>query len=125
MSIAGALDPGHAPEVETALRKGEELFGRVVEAAPNAMVMIGSTGLIEMVNLQAESLFGYKRAEMLGQPIEMLVPERFRGHHPDLRIDYFSSPEARPMGAGRDLYGLKKDGREFPSTLHRRKGVRF
>jgi PAS domain S-box-containing protein len=85
----------------------------VVEAAPNAMVMIGPTGQIEMVNTQAENLFGYLRAEMLGQSIELLVPERFRGHHPSLRTSFFKDPHSRPMGAGRDLYGLRKDGSEF------------
>ena len=83
-------------------------FRQVVESAPNAMVMINSAGMIEMVNAQAERLFGYERAEMLGQPIEMLVPERFRENHPALRSSFFTDPASRPMGAGRDLYGLKK-----------------
>jgi PAS domain S-box-containing protein len=91
----------------------EERFRQVVESAPNAMVMIGPQGRIEMVNAQAERVFGYERSEMLGQPIEMLVPERFRQHHPGLRTNFFADPHSRPMGAGRDLYGLKKDGSEF------------
>jgi PAS domain S-box-containing protein len=95
----------------------EERFRRVVEAAPNAMVMVGAGGRIEMVNAEAEKLFGYARAEMLGQPVEMLVPERFRGHHPGLRGSFFADPKARPMGAGRDLFGLKKDGSEFPVEI--------
>jgi PAS domain S-box-containing protein len=95
----------------------EERFRRVVEAAPNAMVMIGPTGRIEMVNAQAERVFGYERAEMLGQSIEFLVPERFRGHHPGLRTAFFADPHSRPMGAGRDLYGLAKDGSEFPVEI--------
>ncbi|HWE98923.1 MAG TPA: PAS domain S-box protein [Caulobacteraceae bacterium] len=104
-------------EVELALRKSEERFRQVVEAAPNAMVMIGSGGLIEMVNLQAEWLFGYERAEMLGMPIEALVPLRFRRGHPQLRTAFFTQPKSRPMGAGRDLFGLKKDGSEFPIEI--------
>jgi PAS domain S-box-containing protein len=99
--------------IEQALRKSEERFRQVVESAPNAIVMIGATGLIVMVNGQTERLFGYDRAELVGKPIETLVPERFRRHHPALRSAFFSDPKSRPMGAGRDLYGLRKDGSEF------------
>src|SRR6266700_3916170 len=70
-----------------------------------------------MVNAHAERVFGYKRVEMLGQAVEMLVPERFRRHHPALRGAFFANPQSRPMGAGRDLYGLKKDGSEFPVEI--------
>ena len=73
--------------------------------------------MIEMVNAQAERVFGFARDEMLGQSIEMLVPERFRGNHPNLRGAFFHDPKSRPMGAGRDLYGLKKDGSEFPVEI--------
>jgi len=103
--------------VERALRQSEERFRRVVEAAPNAMVMINAAGRIEMVNAQAERVFGYARAEMLGQPVELLVPARARGHHPALRDFFFGSPQTRPMGAGRDLFGLRKDGSEFPVEI--------
>jgi PAS domain S-box-containing protein len=103
--------------VETALLKSEERFRRVVESAPNAMVMIGPTGMIEMVNAQAERLFGYTREEMLGRPVEMLIPERFRSNHPGLRNAFFRDPRSRPMGAGRDLYGLRKDGSEVPVEI--------
>jgi PAS domain S-box-containing protein len=95
----------------------EERFRQVVESAPNAMVMINQGGTIEMVNAQAERVFGYNRAEILGQPIEILVPERYRPKHPQLRGSFFNSPISRPMGAGRDLYGLKKDGAEFPIEI--------
>ena len=104
-------------DIEQALRKSEERFRQVVESAPNAMVMIGPTGLIEMINAQTERLFGYDRSELLGKPIETLVPERFRRNHPALRTAFFAAPNARPMGAGRDLYGLKKDGSEFPVEI--------
>src|SRR5687768_16061113 len=104
-------------QIAAALRKSEERFRQVVESAPNAMVMINQRGLIEMVNTQAEGLCGFTREEMLGQSIEILVPQRFRGNHPHLRNSFFRRPESRPMGAGRDLYGLKKDGSEFPIEI--------
>jgi PAS domain S-box-containing protein len=103
--------------VDSALAKSEARFQRVVEAAPSAMVMIGGSGRIEMVNAQAERLFGYPRTEMLGQPIEMLVPERYRAEHPARRGAYLDEPQARAMGAGRDLNGLRKDGSEFPAEI--------
>ena len=100
-----------------ALKKSEARFHMVVEAAPNAMVMIRDNGSIEMVNAQAELVFGYSRSELLGQPVELLVPERFRTHHPTMRGAFFGDPRSRPMGAGRDLYGLRKDGSEFPVEI--------
>jgi PAS domain S-box-containing protein len=101
----------------TSRKRLEERFRQVVESAPNAMVMINGTGVIEMVNTQAERVFGYDRKEMLGKPVEMLLPIRYRPNHPQLRGSFFSSPVSRPMGAGRDLYGLKKDGTEFPIEI--------
>jgi PAS domain S-box-containing protein len=101
----------------SARKQLEDRFRQVVESAPNAMVMIGPLGKIVMVNNQAEKVFGFDRSEMVNQSIEMLVPERFRGHHPDLRDNFFGKPEARPMGVGRDLYGLRKDGSEFPIEI--------
>ena len=95
----------------------ERRFRLVVEAAPSAMVMVNQTGAIVMVNARAEQVFGYLRDELLGQPVEMLVPERFRGHHPGLRQAFCVDPRLRPMGAGRDLYGLKKDRSEFPIEI--------
>ena len=112
-----AADPVQIPDPERALQKSEARFRQVVESAPNAMVMVRSTGEIEMVNAQAEFVFGYPRHELLGQPVEMLVPQRYRHHHPTLRGAFFSTPESRPMGAGRDLFGLRKDGSEFPIEI--------
>jgi two-component system, LuxR family, sensor kinase FixL len=103
--------------VEQARREGEERFRRVVDSAPNAMVMVSAAGQIEMVNTQAERVFGYSRTELLGQAVEMLVPERFRPRHPTLRDAFYANPRARPMGAGRDLYALRKDGSEFPVEI--------
>ena len=81
--------------------EGEEKFRALFESAPDAMVMLGEDGKIALVSAQTEKLFGYPRSELLGQPIEVLVPPRFREHHPALRREYFSAPRPRPMGAGR------------------------
>jgi PAS domain S-box-containing protein len=91
----------------------EGLFRQIVEAAPNAMVMINRDGRIEMVNAQVEKAFGYQRNEMLGRSIEMLLAERFRGDHPGLHAAFFTSPRPGPMGVGRDLFARRKDGSEF------------
>ncbi|MBI3601712.1 MAG: PAS domain S-box protein [Candidatus Omnitrophica bacterium] len=95
----------------------EERFRLVVEAAPNAMIMVNKEGKITLVNRQAESLFGYTREEFLNQTIELLVPERFRAKHPGYRDGFFHDPKTRPMGAGRDLFGLKKNGTEIPIEI--------
>ncbi|WP_375542077.1 PAS domain S-box protein [Paraburkholderia sp. CNPSo 3274] len=101
----------------TERRRLEERFRQVVEAAPNAMVMVDQDGRIVLVNAQTEKLFGYPRNELIGQSIEALVPERFRGRHPEYRVSFFNNLTSRPMGAGRDLYGLRKDGSEFPVEI--------
>src|ERR1700685_1165310 len=98
----------------SASNSDEERFRAVVEGAPNAMIMVDERGLIALVNSQAETLFGYTRAELLGRSMEMLVPTRFRGQHSGLRGGYLKNPEARAMGAGRELFGLRKDGSEAP-----------
>ncbi|MGV3582484.1 MAG: sensor histidine kinase [Methylophilus sp.] len=98
----------------SARKRMEERFRQVVEAAPNAMVMVNKAGKIEMVNAQTEIIFGYGREELLGQSIDILLPERFRHQHPHHRASFFSDLSPRVMGAGRDLYGRHKDGSEFP-----------
>src|SRR5579863_9374680 len=103
--------------IEQALRKSEERFRQIVESVPNAIVVVSQTGYIEMVNATAERVFGYERTELLGQPVEILVPERFRRGHPDMRQSFFARPRARPMGAGRELFGLRKNGSEFPIEI--------
>jgi PAS domain S-box-containing protein len=109
-----------AAELETEIaerKRAEDRFRLVVEAAPNAMIMIGMDGRIALINSQTEKLFGYQRAELQGQPIEILVPERFRHAHSGHRVTFFSAPSTRPMGAGRDLFGLRKDGSEMPIEI--------
>jgi PAS domain S-box-containing protein len=95
----------------------EERFQLVVESAPNALLMVNREGRISLVNSQAEHLFGYPREELLGATIESLVPERFRRSHGNHRADFFTAPEVRNMGAGRDLFCLRKDGSEVPVEI--------
>ena len=95
----------------------EERLRRLLDSAPDAMVIAGNDGRIVLVNTQTEKLFGYKREELLGQPVEVLVPERFWNHHRAHRGNYMVNPQARAMGAGSELYGLKKDGTEFPVEI--------
>jgi PAS domain S-box-containing protein len=103
--------------IRRALEKSEERFRRAVEFSPTAMVMVDAEGTIEMVNAQTERMFGYDRSNLLGRPVEMLVPERSRRTYPSLRQSFFRNPRSRPMGAGRELYGLRKDGSEFPVEI--------
>ncbi len=101
------------PEIEAARRRGEQLARDVVESAPNAIVIIDGEGNIELVNRTAEQVFGYPRSELIGAPVDMLVPERFRKDHAALRRSFLADPQSRPMGAGRDLYAQRRDGSEF------------
>ncbi|MEW9897779.1 CHASE domain-containing protein [Chitinivorax sp. PXF-14] len=98
-------------------KRSEARFRLVVEAAPNAVVVTDSRGVIELVNSQTEVWFGYSRQELLGQSVEILIPERFRKAHPAYRSAFVGTPQVRPMGAGRDLYGRRKNGSEFPIEI--------
>jgi PAS domain S-box-containing protein len=103
-------------EVDAEQSAGNQ-FRDLLEAAPDAMVIVGEDGRIALVNGQAERLFGYTRDELYAQPVELLVPERFRPGHPAHRASYVHDARPRPMGAGTDLAGRRKDGSEFPAEI--------
>ena len=101
----------------TEQERSESLFAGLLESAPDAMILTTGQGRIELVNRQAEVLFGYSREELAGREVEMLIPGRFRDRHPRHRAAYAAEPRVRPMGAGLDLWGLRKDGTEFPVEI--------
>jgi PAS domain S-box-containing protein len=101
----------------TERRRSEETLRLAIEGSPVAKLMTDEGGRIALVNAAAERLFGYDRQELLGKPIEMLVPKHIRERHPSHRADFYASPQMRPMGAGRDLTGQRKDGREVPIEI--------
>jgi PAS domain S-box-containing protein len=102
---------------EDALRRSEAQLRAIFEHSPDAIIGTDARGKIVEVNEQVEKFFGYGRGELIGKPIEMLMPERFRGKHPTYRSDYQHTPRTRPMGIGLELFGLRKDGAEFPVDI--------
>jgi PAS domain S-box-containing protein len=101
----------------TERKQAEEKFRLAVEASPIGIILVNDKGRIVLVNAQTEKLFGYAREEIINQPVEILVPERFRGVHPGHRARFLAAPEARAMGAGRELFGRRKDDSEFPVEI--------
>jgi PAS domain S-box-containing protein len=112
-----AADITERVRVEEALRESEEKFRTLLESAPEGIMIVDGDGHIVLVNVKAEEMFGYKQAELLGQPLEILLPDRFRNAHVRHRADYLSNPQSRPMGLGPDLVGQRKDGTEFPADI--------
>lgn len=95
----------------------ESLDSRLFESVPDALLVIGRGGIVLRVNRLAEVMFGYPASAMVGQPVEMLIPPRFTGHHAARRDAYIAAPRPRPMGAGLELYALRRDGSEFPVDI--------
>ncbi len=102
---------------EAQLKRSEMRFRMTFEAAPNGMIMVDDEGKIILANSQIEKMFGYEKEELVGRSIDMMVPQRFRARHPEYRRDFFQDPQTRAMGAGRDLFGRRKDGSEFPVEI--------
>ena len=115
--LASIIDITERKRTEQALRASEERFRLLVEDAPNAMIMVDQAGRIVLLNVEAERLFGYERLELVGKPIETLIPERFGAEHSRLRSGLLNAPRVRPTGTGGDLYGLRRDGAEVPIEI--------
>jgi PAS domain S-box-containing protein len=117
LATAFIRDTTERRAAEEIRRRGEERFGALLESAPDAVVIADADGRIVLVNHQTEELFGYDRDELLGRPVETLLPERFHERHVAHRAGYVAHPETRPMGAGLELAGRRKDGTEFPVDI--------
>src|SRR5581483_9294817 len=97
--------------------RAETPLSGLVEAVPDAIVGVNASGIIVLINSRAEHLFGYDDGELLGRRVEILIPPSRRVLHPEHRARYFADPRPRPMGAGMELAGLRKDGSEFPAEV--------
>jgi diguanylate cyclase (GGDEF)-like protein/PAS domain S-box-containing protein len=104
-------------ERTAALQDSEKRFRDLLESAPDAMIIVRQDGTMDLINSQAEKLFGYERRELIGKPIEHLIPQRLRDSHMGHRDRFFKQPHTRPMGVGLELHGLRKDGSEFPIEI--------
>jgi two-component system CheB/CheR fusion protein len=112
-----ARDISAHKRAEEALKQSEERFRALVESSPNALLLTAADGTITLLNRQAETMFGYERRELAGKLVEILVPKRFRNQHASHRAEFAAAPKQRPMGAGRDLFAVRKDGSEFPVEI--------
>ncbi len=126
--VGTGLDVTEQSRMEEALRESMDLLGGLFESSPDGSVLVSEEGRILRLNQEMEKLFGYSREELLGQPLESLLPERYRAGHRGHREAYIRNARTRPMGVGLELYGLRKDGREFPvdillSPLRTRRGM--
>src|SRR5688572_10669625 len=99
------------------LKQSDVVFLKLLDAAPDALVVVDAWGRIVLVNIQTERLFGYSRDDLVGQNVEILVPERFRSSHVGQRDGFFGGPKVRPMGSGLDLFGRRRDGTTFPLEI--------
>jgi PAS domain S-box-containing protein len=112
-----AFDISELKRAEEALAKSEQMLQGLFDFAPDTVVVVDHDGLIVRVNAQVENMFGYRPGELAGHSIETLMPEKFRTAHVDRRRDYVKEPHTRPMGAGLELFGKRKDGSEFPVDI--------
>jgi len=117
MVLASIIDISERIRINEEKKKVAEQFRLVVEQAPNAIILVNSSGEISLVNKQTEKLFGFSRNELIGKEIELLLPNRFKLNHAKLREIYLSNPQSRQMGVGRELFAIKKDGSEFPVEI--------
>ncbi len=117
VSVLIARNAVHRREAEQHWRDSEKRFRSLLESAPDSVIITDTEGQIVLVNAQSEKLFGYQRESLVGQPVEMLLPDRFREQHVGHRRGYVSGAKARPMGLGLELFGLRSDGAEFPVAI--------
>ena len=116
-SVVSFTDITQRKQAEQRLRETEQFFRSVLELAPDGLMVADEKGIIQLANAQCEKLFGYPRADLIGQAVEMLVPTEVRARHPAMREGFHRNPNPRAMGVGRELRGQRKDGSVFPLEI--------